>query len=121
MKYATLQEALASGKKPARCCLKDDGTPKEAGGDKLPASSGAEAAAPAPSSNSEGDEPSLPEDSAAAPAQSAGTYISSKNSKKFHKAGCAGAARIKESNRVVFKSRDEAVASGRTPAADCKP
>ena len=118
VKYATLEEAMASGKKPAKCCLKDNGQPKEEGGMKAPA--GGSAASPSASSGISLDpdaEPQLPSEGAAI----SGGYVASKNSKKFHKASCKNGMKIKESNRVLFKTRDEAVASGRTPAGDCKP
>ncbi len=107
---ATLEEARASGKKPARCCLKEEALSEEAAPARdRPAVH--QSAAPAA--------PALSNDAAATPAE--GGYVSSKRSKKFHKAGCSGAMRIKASNRVTFATRAEAASSGRTPAQDCKP
>ena len=48
-------------------------------------------------------------------------YVASRNSKVFHKAGCPLAARIKPKNMVGFRSRQEAVRSGRRPCKLCKP
>ncbi|MBR2979654.1 MAG: MBL fold metallo-hydrolase [Myxococcaceae bacterium] len=117
---ATLEEARASGKKPARCCLKDDVLTSAA-------------AAPAmdrpatPQSDAQDSDVSLdaPDSAAAyepiAAAPSEGGYASSKRSKKFHKASCGSAAKIKPANKITFATREEAVASGREPAKDCKP
>ncbi len=116
VKYATLEEAMATGKHPAKCCLKDNGQPKEEGGMKAAPGGHAAQASDSMSLNSDS-EPQLPGEGASI----SGGYVASKNSKKFHSASCKNGQKIKESNRVVFKTRDEAVASGRTPAGDCKP
>lgn len=123
VKFATAQEAMSAGRKPAKCCLKEDGTPKDQAG-VAPSygghrHDGQSEPAPRPSYASDPDaEPELPAD--ASPA-SEGAYVASKNSKKFHKGSCKNGMKIKESNKVIFKTREDAVASGRTPAADCKP
>jgi competence protein ComEC len=48
-------------------------------------------------------------------------YVASRPRNLFHKPSCPSAKRIKPENRIEFKTRDEAVKSGRTPAGDCKP
>jgi beta-lactamase superfamily II metal-dependent hydrolase len=55
-----------------------------------------------------------------APAPAEG-YVASSRAKVFHKTSCPAAAKLKDENRVTFKTREEAVASGRTPAKDCNP
>ncbi len=49
------------------------------------------------------------------------SYIGNKNSKKFHLSTCSGAQDIKEQNKVMFESRDEAVENGYTPCKTCNP
>ncbi len=46
-------------------------------------------------------------------------YIGNRNSKVFHRPGCASLP--KEQNRVTFSSRTEAVEAGYTPCGSCKP
>lgn len=106
---ATLEAARASGKKPARCCLKEDSLSQSAKPalDKPAARHSSTTATP------------VSQTPAATPVE--GGYVSSKRSKKFHKSGCSAAAKIKESNRITFATRAEAEASGREPAKDCKP
>lgn len=53
-------------------------------------------------------------------AVSQGTYVGSKNGTKFHLPWCSGALRIAEANKVWFQTKEEAVAKGYTPAANCK-
>ena len=48
-------------------------------------------------------------------------YVASKNSKVFHRPNCEWAKKIKDYNRIEFKSRAEALASGRRPCRTCKP
>lgn len=48
------------------------------------------------------------------------TYVGSKNGTKFHLPWCPGASHIKEENRIYFSSKAEALASGYTPASNCK-
>jgi hypothetical protein len=78
--------------------------------------SNAPAPQPAPQPSAQ---PSKPEPQPA-PA-SADAYVASSRAKVFHKASCPAASKIKDENRVTFKTREEAVASGRTPAKDCNP
>ena len=49
------------------------------------------------------------------------TYIASKTSKVFHRAGCPHAKRIGEAKAVNFSTRDQAVKSGRKPCKTCNP
>jgi hypothetical protein len=51
--------------------------------------------------------------------QGSGAYVASKNGSKYYLATCSSASRIKQENRVYFASRDEAVAAGYGPAANC--
>lgn len=48
-------------------------------------------------------------------------YWGSKNSNKFHYPYCTWAKKIKPSNLVIFKSRQEALNSGYVPCKVCKP
>lgn len=48
-----------------------------------------------------------------------GSFVASKNGKYFHYPWCAGALRIKEENKIWFKSKEEATARGYKPAANC--
>ncbi len=49
-----------------------------------------------------------------------GAVIGSKNGTKYYPAGCSGASRISEANRVTFTSSAEAKAAGYSLAAACK-
>ncbi len=51
---------------------------------------------------------------------SQGNYVASKSGTKYHLPWCSGAQRIKEENKVWFKTKAEAEAAGYTPAANCK-
>lgn len=51
---------------------------------------------------------------------SIGKYVASKNSDLYHAPWCSGALRIKEENKIWFQTKEEAEASGRTPASNCK-
>ena len=48
-----------------------------------------------------------------------GKYVGNKNTHVFHSAGCASVGKMSDSNKVYFKSYDEAVSQGYTPAKDC--
>lgn len=48
-------------------------------------------------------------------------YVASKRSTKFHRPGCMWAEKISPKNRVVFKSRDEALNKGLSPCRVCYP
>ena len=48
-------------------------------------------------------------------------YIGNKNSHVFHFENCDSVTRIKESNKVLFESRDAAAQSGYKPCDNCKP
>jgi len=52
--------------------------------------------------------------------ESEGSYVASKSGEKYHLPWCSGAQRIKEENKVWFKTKTEAEAAGYTPAANCK-
>jgi len=65
--------------------------------------------------------PSTPAQAAdAAPVPSATTYVASKNGSVYHFPWCPGALHIHEENKVWFKSKEEAEATGYRPAANCK-
>jgi len=49
-----------------------------------------------------------------------GEYVASKNGTKYYTPGCAGASRIKDENKVFFKTAQEAEAAGYGIAAGCK-
>lgn len=48
-------------------------------------------------------------------------YVASKNSKVFHRPDCSDAKRIKPGNLMKFRTREDAVASGRRACKKCKP
>jgi hypothetical protein len=48
-------------------------------------------------------------------------YVASKNSKVFHKKDCRAAARISPENLIGFRTREEAIRSGRRPCKICNP
>ncbi len=54
------------------------------------------------------------------PSKLAGTYVGSKTGKKYHFPWCSGARRIKENNKIIFKTIEEARKAGYTPAVNCK-
>ncbi|GLI14227.1 MAG: SUMF1/EgtB/PvdO family nonheme iron enzyme [Methanosarcina thermophila] len=51
----------------------------------------------------------------------AGKYIGNSDSKIFHYADCSSAERISPENRVIFNSREEAIAAGYRPCKRCNP
>lgn len=50
-----------------------------------------------------------------------GKYVGNKNTHVFHSADCASVSKMSDSNKVYFKSYDEAIGQGYTPAKDCNP
>lgn len=54
-------------------------------------------------------------------APAAASYIANKNTKKFHYASCSSVDDMKESNKVPYSSRDEAVRDGYVPCKRCNP
>lgn len=48
-------------------------------------------------------------------------YIGNMRSMKFHRPSCHYGRRTASWNRIIFKSRDEAIARGYTPCKACKP
>ena len=48
-------------------------------------------------------------------------YVASRNSEVFHKADCKSAAKISEKNLVRYNTREEAIAAGKKPCAECSP
>lgn len=48
-----------------------------------------------------------------------GTYVASKSGTKYYLPSCGSSKRIKEENRVWFKTKEEAEAAGYAPAANC--
>lgn len=51
----------------------------------------------------------------------AGGYVASQSSKVFHKPDCSWAKKIAAHNRVILKSREEALATDRRPCKICVP
>jgi hypothetical protein len=51
--------------------------------------------------------------------QTSGNFVASINGKAYYPTGCAAANRIKEENKVWFDTKEEAVAQGYKPAANC--
>ncbi len=48
-------------------------------------------------------------------------YIGNKNSKKYHRADCSGAKDIREKNKVIFESKEQAVNEGYSGCKTCNP
>ena len=51
--------------------------------------------------------------------RTAGEFVASKNSTKYHLPDCSGAKRIAEHNKIWFSSKEEAESVGYAPAANC--
>lgn len=49
------------------------------------------------------------------------TYVASANSNKFHEPSCSQGKRIKDSNKITFSSRDDAINAGYSPCSICNP
>ena len=60
-------------------------------------------------------------DIAAAVVISDNQYAASKNGRAFHKSDCSSVKKILDENLVYYKSRDEAIQSGKRPCMRCKP
>ncbi len=60
------------------------------------------------------------EESVTGAAEVDGEVVASKSGTKYHLPTCSGAKTIKPENLITFTSREEAEASGYTPAANCK-
>lgn len=66
--------------------------------------------------------PRAPNGAAVASAVPSGVgYIGNKNTHKFHRPDCYWAQKIAPHNRVMFKTREEAVKAGYAPCKVCKP
>jgi len=52
--------------------------------------------------------------------QAGGFYVGSKKGSKYHFPWCGGAKRIKEGNKVIFDTIEQAREAGYTPAGNCK-
>lgn len=48
-------------------------------------------------------------------------YIGNKSSHVFHYAACSGVTNMKETNKVKFTSREDAIDAGYTPCSSCNP
>lgn len=48
-----------------------------------------------------------------------GKYVASKSGTAYHLPACPGAAKIKDSNKIWFETREEAEERGYKPAANC--
>jgi len=49
-----------------------------------------------------------------------GDFVASRNGAKYYPIGCSGINRIKEDNKVYFRTEAEAQASGLTKSSTCK-
>ena len=67
------------------------------------------------------DNASLSKSDTTSSSSTAHTYVASANSNKFHEPSCSQAKRIKDSNRITFSSRDEAINAGFSPCSICNP
>lgn len=61
----------------------------------------------------------LPKKEEAPVGSTSGTYVASKNGTKYYLPSCGSSKRIKEENKVWFKTKEEAEAAGYGPAANC--
>lgn len=52
--------------------------------------------------------------------QSGKIYVASKNGTRYYFAWCEGVKKIKEENKIWFKTKEEAEKRGLTPAKNCK-
>ncbi|MCC6290949.1 hypothetical protein IT398_02695 [Candidatus Nomurabacteria bacterium] len=48
-----------------------------------------------------------------------GNFVASKNGSRYYLPGCPGVKRIKEENKIWFRTKAEAEDRGLTPAANC--
>lgn len=60
-------------------------------------------------------------DSDTSSSNSGSTYVASSDSNKFHDPYCTQAKRIKDSNKITFSSRDEAISAGYESCEICNP
>ncbi|SKB85639.1 DNA-entry nuclease [Lachnospiraceae bacterium] len=58
---------------------------------------------------------------ASAPTVDSANYIANRNTGKFHIAGCSSVNDMKESNKVPYNTRDEAIGAGYVPCKRCNP
>jgi hypothetical protein len=67
----------------------------------------------------------IPNGASAAPASSqsssAGGFVASKSGKVFHKPTCLHAKRIQDNTKVTYRTREEAINSGKRPCQTCNP
>lgn len=60
-------------------------------------------------------------DSSSSTSSTSGSYVGNSNTKKFHLPTCSYASKIKDSNKVYFNSRDDAIDNGYVPCKVCNP
>jgi hypothetical protein len=67
----------------------------------------------------------IPNGASSAPASSqsssAGGFVASKSGKVFHKSACPHAKRIQDNTKVTYRTREEAINSGKRPCQTCNP
>jgi len=63
--------------------------------------------------------PRAPVSKALSTPPSSGGFVASKNGTKYYLPSCGGAGRMKEENKVWFTTKEDAEASGYTPASNC--
>jgi methylphosphotriester-DNA--protein-cysteine methyltransferase len=102
--FTNCQEAVAAGYSPCRTCKPDEPSSPSPGDSGGPA--------PAPDAAQAGTEAQTP---------AAGELCASSTGKTFHRPDCAWGKKISGKNLVIYKTRDEALASGKTPCRVCKP
>jgi endonuclease/exonuclease/phosphatase family metal-dependent hydrolase len=125
--YDWKNDPIPAGYSSDHCALAVDLVPRDGQGSTAAAPawpSGATktalAAAPATTSQTSSAGTSNTGSSTTAPVDSA-PFLTSKNSKVFHKAGCGNAARISEKNKVGYPTFSDAEGAGKRPAKCCKP
>lgn len=101
-------DAAAAGFTPCKACRPDERSPAP------PVPSAGSAPLPPPPSAG-ADRPANPNKPAA------GEFCASSAGKTFHTPNCEWAGKISGKNRVIFKTRDEAVAAGKVPCKACTP
>lgn len=75
----------------------------------------------APKTNTDPTVPAVTTSPVQTPASGSTNYIANRNTGKFHYAGCSSVNDMKESNKVPYGTRDEAVAAGYVPCKRCNP
>ena len=60
-------------------------------------------------------------DSSGSSSSSDTVYWASAKAEKFHNPSCEWAQKIKDSNKIVYQSREDAIEDGKIPCGECNP